>query len=57
MSMSFGAGLHAAPGRAVDISAYDRYIGRWSRLFVPSVLAACEVASGGPGARHFDRDR
>jgi hypothetical protein len=28
---------HVAPGRAVDASAYDRWIGRWSRLFVPSV--------------------
>ena len=46
MSANFGAGFHAAPGRAVDISAYDRYIGRWSRLFVPAVLAAAEVAQG-----------
>lgn len=47
MGTDFGAGLHAAPGRAVDPSAYDRYIGRWSRLFVPSVLAAAKVAFGG----------
>jgi hypothetical protein len=53
---------HVAPGRAVDASAYDRWIGRWSRLFVPSVpcrgqydehkfragppLAAAEVKAG-----------
>jgi ubiquinone/menaquinone biosynthesis C-methylase UbiE len=45
MSVDFGPGLHAPIGRAVDPSAYDRYIGRWGRLFVPSVLAAAEVAT------------
>jgi ubiquinone/menaquinone biosynthesis C-methylase UbiE len=44
MSSSFGRGLHAAPGRAVSSSAYDRYLGRWSRLCVPDVLAAAKVA-------------
>ena len=33
-------------GRSVDASAYEQYFGRWSRLFVPAVLAAAEVASG-----------
>src|SRR5919198_598856 len=42
----FGAGLHAAAGRPVDALAYEQYLGRWSRLFVPAVLAAAEVASG-----------
>ena len=42
----FGSGLHAAAGRPVDASAYEQYLGRWSRLFVPAVLAAAEVASG-----------
>jgi ubiquinone/menaquinone biosynthesis C-methylase UbiE len=51
MKTNFGAGFHAAPGRAVDTSAYDRYIGRWSRLFVPAVLAAAEIA---PGYRVLD---
>jgi ubiquinone/menaquinone biosynthesis C-methylase UbiE len=51
MSTNFGSGFHAAPGRAVDTSAYDRYLGRWSRLFVPAVLAAAEVA---PGCRVLD---
>jgi ubiquinone/menaquinone biosynthesis C-methylase UbiE len=46
MSMSFGSGLHAAQGRAVDALAYDRYLGRWSRLFVPAVIAAAEVSPG-----------
>jgi ubiquinone/menaquinone biosynthesis C-methylase UbiE len=46
MSASFGRGLHAAPGRAVSLSAYDRYLGRWSRLTVPDLLAAAGVAQG-----------
>jgi ubiquinone/menaquinone biosynthesis C-methylase UbiE len=51
MSTSFGPGLHVAAGQAVDTSSYDRYVGRWSRLFVPAVLAAAEVA---PGCRVLD---
>jgi ubiquinone/menaquinone biosynthesis C-methylase UbiE len=51
MSAKFGPGFHVAPGRAVDASAYDRFTGRWSRLFVPSVLGAAEVA---PGCRVLD---
>jgi ubiquinone/menaquinone biosynthesis C-methylase UbiE len=47
MSVNLGPGLHVAVGRAVDTSSYDRWVGRWSRLFVPAVLAAAEVASGG----------
>jgi ubiquinone/menaquinone biosynthesis C-methylase UbiE len=46
MSTSFGRGLHAAPGRAVSASAYDRYLGRWSRLTVPDVLAAAGIVQG-----------
>jgi ubiquinone/menaquinone biosynthesis C-methylase UbiE/uncharacterized protein YbaR (Trm112 family) len=42
----FGPGLHAAPGRTVDVAAYDRYLGRWSRLFVPDVLAAATITEG-----------
>src|SRR5215510_10006658 len=44
--VNFGAGLHTAAGQRVDDSAYYQYIGRWSRLFVPAVLAAAEVAGG-----------
>ena len=44
--VNFGAGLHAAAGHRVDDSAYYQYIGRWSRLFVPAVLAAAEVGGG-----------
>jgi ubiquinone/menaquinone biosynthesis C-methylase UbiE len=51
MSVSFGPGLHAAAGRRLDRAAYDRYLGRWSRLFVPAVLAAAEIA---PGHRVLD---
>jgi ubiquinone/menaquinone biosynthesis C-methylase UbiE len=46
MSTSFGRGLHTAPGRAVSSLPYDRYLGRWSRLSVPDMLAAAEIAQG-----------
>jgi ubiquinone/menaquinone biosynthesis C-methylase UbiE len=51
MSMPLDPGLHAPRGRAVDSSAYERYLGRWSRLFVSTVVAAAEVA---PGYRVLD---
>ena len=51
MSASFGSGFHVPAGRPVDPSAYDRWVGRWSRLFVPAVVAAAEV---GPGSRVLD---
>jgi len=51
MSTTFGAGFHAAPGKAVDASAYERWTGRWSRLFIPAVLAAATV---GPRGRVLD---
>src|SRR5262249_1893384 len=46
LSTNLGLGLHTAPGRAVDTAAYDGWIGRWSRLFAPAVLAAAKVAPG-----------
>jgi ubiquinone/menaquinone biosynthesis C-methylase UbiE len=46
VSQDFGAGFHVAPGRPVDAEAYDQWTGRWSRLFVPSVLAAAELTPG-----------
>src|SRR5690242_10822059 len=46
MGTDFGAGFHVAPGQTVDAAAYDGWTGRWSRLFVPSVLAAAAVKSG-----------
>ena len=42
----FAPGLHAAIGKDVDVSAYDRFTGRWSRLFVPDVIAAADIGSG-----------
>ena len=44
--MSSDRGLHAAAGQQVSADAYDRYIGRWSRLFVPSLLTAAKVGAG-----------
>ena len=41
----FGPGFHAAVGQPIDRSAYDRYVGDWSRLFVPTVLAEAEVTT------------
>jgi ubiquinone/menaquinone biosynthesis C-methylase UbiE len=39
-------GLHARTGVEVDPRAYDRYTGRWSRLFVPDTIAAASVQHG-----------
>jgi ubiquinone/menaquinone biosynthesis C-methylase UbiE len=46
MSLTWGPGMHAPRGRRVDGSAYAQYIGRWSRLFVPALLAAAEIRDG-----------
>jgi SAM-dependent methyltransferase len=46
MSVTWGAGMHVASGQRVDASAYAQYIGRWSRMFVPSLLDAAETRSG-----------
>jgi ubiquinone/menaquinone biosynthesis C-methylase UbiE len=43
---NFAPGLHVAPDQAANVSAYDRWTGRWSRLFVPAVVTAAEVTSG-----------
>jgi ubiquinone/menaquinone biosynthesis C-methylase UbiE len=48
---NFAPGLHVAPGQAANVSAYDRWVGRWSRLFLPAVISAAEVA---PGRRVLD---
>ena len=42
----FAPGLHVRAGQDVSSSAYDAYVGRWSRLFVPGVIAAAQVQSG-----------
>ena len=44
--MNWGVGFHTPTGGCVDESAYEQYIGRWSRLFVPAVLAAAEIGTG-----------
>lgn len=51
MKINFAPGLHVAPGQAANVSAYYRWVGRWSRLLVPAVISAAEVA---PGYRILD---
>jgi SAM-dependent methyltransferase len=51
MSGGLAPGFHAPAGKPVDSLAYERWTGRWSRLFVPTVLAAAEIA---PGDRVLD---
>jgi ubiquinone/menaquinone biosynthesis C-methylase UbiE len=46
MSVTWGAGLHAPVGQRVGGAAYDLYIERWSRLFVPALLDAAEIKNG-----------
>jgi ubiquinone/menaquinone biosynthesis C-methylase UbiE len=46
MSLHYAPGFHVVAGRAVDATAYDRWTGRWSRLFVPTLLAAARVSAG-----------
>jgi SAM-dependent methyltransferase len=51
MSTSLGPGFHAPAGKPVDGLAYERWVGRWSRMFVPMVIAAAQVV---PGDRILD---
>ena len=51
MRAKFAPGLHVPAGQAANVSAYFRWTGRWSRLFVPTVVSAAEVA---PGHRVLD---
>jgi hypothetical protein len=51
VKINFAPGLHVAPGQAAKVSAYCRWTGRWSRLFVPGVISTAEVA---PGCRVLD---
>jgi SAM-dependent methyltransferase len=46
MSTEYAPGLHVVAGKATDAVAYDRWVGRWSRLFVPSLLSAARVSPG-----------
>ena len=47
----FAPGLHAATGQIVDVSAYDRFTGCWSRLFVSNVITAAAIR---PGSKVLD---
>jgi ubiquinone/menaquinone biosynthesis C-methylase UbiE len=46
VSVSWTPGFHAPGGSPVDGSAYERYVGRWSRLFVPALLSAAQPNHG-----------
>lgn len=46
MSAGYAPGLHVMAGQTTNVLAYDRWVGRWSRLFVPSLLAAAHVSPG-----------
>lgn len=46
MNTLWGPGFHAPTVGEVDADAYDRYIGRWSRLFVPALLSAAKLRVG-----------
>jgi len=46
MTTKLAPGFHVRPGLAVRTGAYDQWIGRWSRLFVPLVLDAADVQPG-----------
>jgi ubiquinone/menaquinone biosynthesis C-methylase UbiE len=46
MSATLDPGFHAAAGKPVDSLAYDAWVGRWSRLFVPMVIEAADIAQG-----------
>ncbi|SRR6266496_5014268 len=46
MQTEFAAGFHVPAEGAVDSSAYDQWVGRWSRLFLSAVLAAGDVRPG-----------
>jgi ubiquinone/menaquinone biosynthesis C-methylase UbiE len=51
VKINFAPGLHVPPGQAANVSAYHRWVGRWSRLLVPAVISAAEIA---PGYRILD---
>jgi ubiquinone/menaquinone biosynthesis C-methylase UbiE len=46
LKADFAPGLHVASGQAANVWAYDRWVGRWSRLFVPAVISAAGIAPG-----------
>lgn len=38
--------MHTGSDGSVDLVAYDRYLGRWSRLFVPALVEAAGIGRG-----------
>src|SRR5690242_15067519 len=46
MGLRYGSGLHTPPSQSIDLAAYEAYIGRWSQLFVPTLLNAAQIRSG-----------
>jgi ubiquinone/menaquinone biosynthesis C-methylase UbiE len=51
MGLNYGGGLHTPPSQSINLTAYEAYIGRWSRLFIPTLLNAAEIR---PGDRVLD---
>lgn len=39
-------GMHTGSDGSVDLAAYDRYLGRWSGLFVPALVEAAGIGRG-----------
>src|SRR5262245_61249408 len=46
MRSGLGPGFQAPVGKPVDAPAYEQWTGRWSRMFVPMVIAAARLAPG-----------
>jgi ubiquinone/menaquinone biosynthesis C-methylase UbiE len=46
MGLNYGSGLHTPPSQSIDLTAYEGYIGRWSRLFIPTLLDAAKICPG-----------
>src|SRR5258708_348063 len=46
METHYGRGFHTPKGHAPEAAAYDAYLGRWSRLLVPNLIAAAQVTAG-----------
>ena len=51
MKVNLAPGLHVALRQAVNVSAYDRWVGRWSPVFLPAVSFAAEVLGNNQGDR------
>jgi hypothetical protein len=51
---NFAPGLHVAAGQPVNVSAYDGWTGRWSRLFLPGGDFRCGGRARIPSTPHLD---